>query len=153
MSTSTGAIDYAILQNERKVQNGMAPLYMAPYNLVDANGDRITGFGTDWQDLLFNDNAPITQHDVSISGASEQGNYYLSLGYFDQEGIVGFEVAGADGQFYAATARLNESHKSIMVSAEQVAAPTAVRYCFKAFQPGNLKSVRGLPVVPFRSDR
>lgn len=48
MGSSTGAIDYAILQNERKVQNGMAPLYMDPYNLVDANGDRITGFGTDW---------------------------------------------------------------------------------------------------------
>lgn len=67
--------------------------------------------------------------------------------------IVGFEVAGADGQFYAATARLNESHKSIIVSSEQVAAPTAVRYCFKAFQSGNLKNMRGLPVVPFRSNR
>ena len=85
----TGATDYAILQNERRVQNGMAPLYMDPYNLKDANGDAISGFGTDWQDLLFNDNAPIQQHDLSISGASEKVNYYLSLGYFDQEGIVG----------------------------------------------------------------
>ena len=85
----TGATDYAILQNERRVQNGMAPLYNDPYNLVDANGNAINGFGTDWQDLLFNDNAPIQQHDVSISGASEKVNYYLSLGYFDQEGIVG----------------------------------------------------------------
>ena len=85
----TGATDYAILQNERRVQNGMAPLYNDPYNLTDANGDAITGFGTNWQDLLFNDNAPIVQHDVSVSGASEKVNYYLSLGYFDQEGIVG----------------------------------------------------------------
>ena len=85
----TGATDYAILQNERFVQNGMAPLYSDPYNLVDANGDTIKGFGTDWQDLLFNDNAPIVQHDVSISGASEKINYYLSLGYFSQDGIVG----------------------------------------------------------------
>ena len=85
----TGATDYAILQNERYVQNGMAPLYSDPYNLVDANGDKITGFGTNWQDLLFNDNAPIVQHDVSVSGASERVNYYLSLGYFSQEGIVG----------------------------------------------------------------
>lgn len=78
---------------------------------------------------------------------------YANQGLSPWQDIVGFEVAGADGQFYAATARLNESHKSIIVSSEQVAAPTAVRYCFKAFQPGNLKSVRGLPVVPFRSDR
>ncbi|MBQ4022690.1 MAG: TonB-dependent receptor [Prevotella sp.] len=85
----TGATDYAILQNERRVQNGMVPLYNDPYNLVDANGDKITGFGTNWQDLLFNDNAPIVQHDVSVSGASEKVNYYLSLGYFTQDGIVG----------------------------------------------------------------
>ena len=85
----TGATDYAILQNERRIQNGLSPLYMDPYNLKDANGNAINGFGTNWQDLLFNDNAPIQQHDVSISGASEKVNYYLSLGYFDQEGIVG----------------------------------------------------------------
>ena len=85
----TGATDYAILQNERYVQNGMAPLYADPYNLIDANGEKIVGFGTNWQNLLFNDNAPIMQHDVSISGASERINYYLSLGYFSQDGIVG----------------------------------------------------------------
>jgi TonB-linked SusC/RagA family outer membrane protein len=85
----TGATDYAILQNERRIQNGLSPLYMDPYNLKDANGDAINGFGTNWQDLLFNDNAPIQQHDLSVSGASEKVNYYLSLGYFDQEGIVG----------------------------------------------------------------
>ena len=85
----TGATDYAILQNERAVQTGSAPLYADPYNLTDANGDKINGFGTNWQDLLFNDNAPIVQHDVSISGASEKVNYYLSLGYFTQDGIIG----------------------------------------------------------------
>ena len=85
----TGATDYAILQNERRVQNGMAPLYLDPYNMKDANGDAISGFGTNWQELLFNDNAPITQHDVSVSGATDKANYYLSLGYFTQEGIVG----------------------------------------------------------------
>ena len=85
----TGATDYAILQNERAVQTGQAPIYADPYNLVDANGRKISGFGTNWQELLFNDNAPIQQHDVSISGASEKVNYYLSLGYFTQEGIVG----------------------------------------------------------------
>lgn len=85
----TGATDYAILQNEKYVNGGFAPLYADPYNLVDANGDAIKGFGTDWQSLLFNDNAPIVQHDLSVSGASEKLNYYLSLGYFSQDGIVG----------------------------------------------------------------
>ncbi len=85
----TGATDYAILQNEKYVNGGMAPLYADPYHMVDANGNAITGFGTDWQDLLFNDNAPVVQHDVSVSGASEKVNYYLSLGYYTQDGIVG----------------------------------------------------------------
>lgn len=85
----TGATDYAVLQNEKYVNGGFAPLYADPYHLVDANGDAIVGFGTDWQELLFNDNAPIVQHDLSISGATEKVNYYLSLGYFTQEGIVG----------------------------------------------------------------
>ena len=85
----TGATDYAILQNEKYINGGQAPLYSDPYNLVDVNGDAITGFGTDWQSLLFNDNAPITQHDVSVSGANDKVNYYFSVGYFTQDGIVG----------------------------------------------------------------
>ena len=82
----TSATDYAIMQNERAVQ---APLYADPYKLMDTNGTPITGFGTDWQDLVFNDNAPVQNHEVSVSGASDKLNYYLSMGYYDQEGIVG----------------------------------------------------------------
>ena len=85
----TSATDYAILQNEKYINGGQAPLYADPYNLIDANGNAIKGFGTDWQKLLFNDNAPVQQHDVSVSGATEKVNYYLSLGYYNQEGIVG----------------------------------------------------------------
>lgn len=39
--------------------------------------------GTDWQDELFNDNAPVMNHDVTISGASDKVNYYLSMGYYE----------------------------------------------------------------------
>ncbi len=85
----TGATDYAILQNERAINGGQAMPYADPYNLVDSNGDPIVGDGTDWQDLVFYDNAPVMSHDVSVSGASEKVNYYLSLGYFTQDGIVG----------------------------------------------------------------
>ena len=85
----TSATDYAIMQNELRLNGGQAPLYADPYNLMDTNGNPIKGFGTDWQDLVFNDNAPVQNHEVSVSGASEKLNYYLSLGYYDQEGIVG----------------------------------------------------------------
>ncbi len=87
----TGATDYAVLQNEKAINGGQTPLpeLADPWNLTDKNGNTIKGFGTDWQNLVFNDNAPIVQHDVSVSGASDKVNYYLSLGYFEQEGIVG----------------------------------------------------------------
>ena len=67
----TGATDYAILQNEKYVNGGQTPLYADPYNLTDANGQKITGFGTDWQELLFNDNAPVVLP-VTLKGAVGQ---------------------------------------------------------------------------------
>lgn len=78
---------------------------------------------------------------------------YAEQGLSPWQDIRGFELAGADGQFHEATAVLNESHKSVFVTAPGVKSPTAVRYGFKAFLPGNLKSIRNLPVVPFRSDK
>lgn len=84
-----GATDYAILQNEKYVNGGMSPIFADPYNIIDINGNKVQGNGTDWQDQVFNDNAPIMQHDLSVSGANEKLNYYLSLGYIEQEGIVG----------------------------------------------------------------
>lgn len=85
----TSATDYAILQNEMYINGGEKPIFDDPYNLKDINGEAIVGKGTDWQDLVFNDNAPVVNHDFSIAGASDKVNYYLSLGYYDQEGIVG----------------------------------------------------------------
>lgn len=85
----TSATEYAILQNEFYVNGGQAPIYSDPYNLIDVNGNKVEGRGTDWQDLVFNDNAPVVNHDVSVSGATDKVNYYMSIGYYDQEGIVG----------------------------------------------------------------
>lgn len=85
----TSATDYAILMNEKALNGGQAPVYADPYNLTDSNGNPITGFGTDWQDLVFYDNAPVMNNDLSISGATDRVNYYLSLGYYTQDGIVG----------------------------------------------------------------
>ncbi|MGL5785785.1 MAG: SusC/RagA family TonB-linked outer membrane protein [Bacteroidales bacterium] len=74
------ATEYALLMNEGYLNSGMAPKYNDPYSF---------GSGTNWQKELFNYNAPMQSHQLSISGAGEKTNYYLSLGYFKQEGIVG----------------------------------------------------------------
>ena len=113
----TGATDYAILQNERRLQNGLSPLYKDPYNLEDANGEKIVGFGTDWQSLVFNDDMPIVQHDLSISGASEKMNYYFSLGYFSQDGLVGGEFGQSN--YDRLTLRSNNQYTLIDDSKER----------------------------------
>lgn len=74
------ATEYGVMMNEGRLNAGMAPLYDNPYAL---------GVGTNWQDQIFNDNAPVMNHEVNVSGASEKINYYLSMNYYSQDGIVG----------------------------------------------------------------
>lgn len=77
------AMEYMTIMNEAQVNDGNVPRYSAA---------EIAGFqgnGTDWQDEVFNNNAPVQQHQVSINGGNDKMTYFLSLGYFDQEGIVG----------------------------------------------------------------
>ena len=74
------ATQYAVMMNEGAVNSGLAPIYADPYSF---------GEGTNWQKEVFNDNAPMVNHEVNVSGASDRINYYLSLGYNNQEGIVG----------------------------------------------------------------
>ena len=74
------ATDYAVMMNEGSLNAGSGILYADPYSY---------GKGFDWQDAVFNDNAPVMNHQVSISGASERNNYFLSMGYYTQDGIVG----------------------------------------------------------------
>ncbi len=42
---------------------------------------------TDWQDLIFSP-APIQNHQISVSGSSKTSQYYISIGYFKQDGII-----------------------------------------------------------------
>jgi len=76
------ATQYMTVMNEAAINDGNAPKYTAA-QISSA------GKGTDWQDETFNYNAPIESHQVSINGGTEKVTYFLSLGYFDQQGIVG----------------------------------------------------------------
>ena len=41
-----------------------------------------------WMDVVFNSAALLQSHELSISGADEKTNYYLSAGYYSQEGTA-----------------------------------------------------------------
>ena len=53
-------------------------------------GRRIGNANYDWPHLLFKDHKFDQRHNVAISGGSERSQYYVSLGYFDQDGFYGF---------------------------------------------------------------
>jgi len=64
------------------------------------------GKGTDWMDQIFN-NAPMQKHYLTFSGGSESSNYFISTGYYSQDGIVGEDKSS----FKRYTARINSDFK------------------------------------------
>ena len=74
------ASEYAIMMNEGFLNSGKAVRYEDPYSY---------GEGTNWQDEVFNYNAPQINHQLNISGGTDKALYYLSAGYYSQDGIVG----------------------------------------------------------------
>ncbi|NWJ50215.1 MAG: TonB-dependent receptor [Bacteroidetes bacterium] len=92
------ATQYATLRNESSLAAGGSILFPNPQSL---------GAGTDWQGTIFNNNAKIQNHEVSISGGNDKSTYYSSFGYFKQDGIV----ATAISNYERISLRFNSSHK------------------------------------------
>jgi sialate O-acetylesterase len=64
--------------------------------------------------------------------------------------LSGFEVAGADGNFVAANAKV--ARGSVVVSAPTVPIPVAVQYDWSSYPSGNLYNKANLPAFPFKTD-
>jgi sialate O-acetylesterase len=65
--------------------------------------------------------------------------------------LVGFTVAGLDGNFVPAEAKI-VGKDTVEVHAAGVTKPVAVRYAFINFPVANLFTAEGLPACPFRTD-
>lgn len=63
--------------------------------------------------------------------------------------VTGIEVAGADGQFYPATAQVEGS--TVVASSDAVATPVFIRYGWANSPNCNLFNADGLPASPFTS--
>jgi sialate O-acetylesterase len=68
----------------------------------------------------------------------------------DGQSLTWFTVAGPDGKFVPAEARITGNQ--VVVSSPLVPHPTAVRFAWSEAATPNLFSKSGLPAVPFRSD-
>jgi len=92
------ASEYGAIMNEKSVADGGQIVFP---NLA------VLGVGTDWQEVIFNDAAMRTSHEVSLSGGNDVSTFFASFGLTDQEGIVMSKVSN----FNRKNMRLNSTHK------------------------------------------
>jgi len=88
---------YAGIQNVAKKIDLLSPTqYQTVLNELVAEGaapmdnkvNNIVNGGTDWQSQIFQSNAVVQNHNISLTGGTAKSSYYVSLGYYDQDGIV-----------------------------------------------------------------
>jgi TonB-dependent starch-binding outer membrane protein SusC len=73
--------EYVMLVNEAAI-NGGQPVEFTPAEIATFTAN------TDWQDEMFNYNAPKQNHSLSFNGGSDKLEYSSSINYFSQDGIV-----------------------------------------------------------------
>jgi sialate O-acetylesterase len=91
---------------------------------------------------------------MEIAGAAARIHFKeLGGGLVSKAGdtLGGFQIAGSDGKFVAADAKIDGD--TVVVSAAGVTEPKAVRYAWINVPTMSLWSQAGLPAVPFRTDR
>ncbi len=86
---------WGILKNEAMVAAGNFKPINDPASLKNTN----------WFNVITNENAPISNTDLSFSGGNKKGNYFLSASYLNQEGII------KKSDFSRAALRANTTYK------------------------------------------
>lgn len=107
MAPMLNAQDYAMIQNEQRMMDGLTPYDFAS---MVPNWDKIESGewkGTNWLDESRNKNAPTQNHALNIIGGSDRSNYSIGISYTSQEGIIGKPVARDYDRY---TLRLNTEH-------------------------------------------
>ena len=57
-------------------------------DLGDDYYNRVRGIDVNWLDEVFNKFAPTQSYELSVNGATDKTNYFVSGGFFDQDGIT-----------------------------------------------------------------
>lgn len=100
------AEQYKVIMDEQALNSGNAAYNWDSYkSIYHADGSLVD---TDWVDSMFKDNATTESYTVGVTGGSASSTYALSLGYLNQEGVVG----GKDISSYSRyNFRINSDHK------------------------------------------
>ncbi|MCD8193912.1 MAG: TonB-dependent receptor, partial [Tannerellaceae bacterium] len=80
---------YAELYNEGRLNEGSDPAYSAEEIEKYRNGSDPDNYpNTDWLDLLLQGSGFTHNHALSLNGGNEDTRYAISLGYYNQEGLI-----------------------------------------------------------------
>jgi len=105
-------------------------------------------------------NKPVTSHasplfdTLKVEGGKATVSFKHAVGglkSLNGQPLTWFSIAGADKKFVAAKAEIVGN--SVVVSAEGVAQPAAVRFGWHELAEPNLANAAGLPASPFRTDK
>ncbi len=81
--------DYALLQNAASQYDGTIPTFTnEELETIKNHSDLDTYPDNNWPDLTLKNFATEQRHNLSLTGGSERTNYFVSLGYIDQGGIL-----------------------------------------------------------------
>ncbi len=81
-----GAVDRMTLYNEKTMRSVSNPILTFSDEQFQKYYDG-TLTSTDWYDAVMRDYAPQQQHNVNLSGGSDRVDYFVNMGYLDQEGF------------------------------------------------------------------
>jgi len=81
--------DYARLRNEANLNQGLAPAYTDDeIRKFEDGSDPFNYPNTDLMGLLFDGSGFTQNHNLFLSGGNDQARYGISLGYFEQQGVL-----------------------------------------------------------------
>lgn len=131
------ATQYETLMGEALTNAGMSNIY---------TNSGSTGISTDWQDKIINKNAPIVNHNASISGGNQSGNYYLSFGYLNQDGVIGKDKSNFERYNFRSNAQYNLFENKERNFFKKVTLGTKMSYTFSRLNGINENSNSGGPL-------
>ncbi len=100
------AHEYMTIMDEQNINEGLAPYdWTSLKSIHNSNGEI---YDTDWMNLMFEDNAVTQSYTIGVTGGSQTSTYAMSMGYLNQEGIVGGKESSNYSRY---NFRINSDHK------------------------------------------
>lgn len=129
--------DWGVVDGTPTLNNVLVPQYLDAAQTLKASN-------TDWYDAISRQGIA-QSYDLSVANGSEKGNYFFSLGLYDNQGIV------KTTEFKRLSARINTSYK-FFNNKLTIGQNLSINRTNEVTDPGVLDpALRALPLIPVRT--